>query len=526
MNLLIVDDQPTVVEGILAGVNWELINIDKKFTANNIIEAKNIIQTQQIELLLCDIEMPMGSGLDLYEWVLEHQYTIKCIFLTAHSDFSYAQKAVHLQGFDYLLQPVTYKEIEGSLQRAIDRIMMDTIVKSYYHYALDLKKREKETLGSLLREYMLALRSDVKEVVHYLSVLSYTLEADSPCEMIMIQMFDFEGERWENDLLLYAIDNIWNELLTIKIGKLVIIYLDSEHFMLLYQKQNEMPDLKQKMLLFMQVAEQLFQCKITLYPGKTTNFSDIPAEVKRLKKRSRQNVIKKDGILEANNTMKIETEYISPDCNKWAQYIKDGYYDLLKKEACRYLDHLTQSGRMNDEVLRKFHKDYVYLFLEGIKNCGNVKSDLYMEGESDYNYEALMNSYTSVTRMKSLIGFTMNYLKGMDNQEDINESRMDEILDYIHKNMQKNITRKDIAEAVYLNPEYLSRLFKKEKGIKLSDYILLEKMNIANHLLKTTNFSVSIVASKVGYSNFSYFAQAFKRIFGISPSEIKQENHK
>jgi two-component system response regulator YesN len=130
-----------------------------------------------------------------------------------------------------------------------------------------------------------------------------------------------------------------------------------------------------------------------------------------------------------------------------------------------------------------------------------------------------------VARMKSLIVFTMKYLKGMDAEKDVSESRMDEILDYIHKNIQKNITRKDVAEAVYLNAEYLSRLFKKEKGITLSDYILREKMNIAKLLLETTNFSVSIVASKVGYSNFSHFAQSFKRIFGISPSEIRQDNH-
>jgi two-component system response regulator YesN len=99
---------------------------------------------------------------------------------------------------------------------------------------------------------------------------------------------------------------------------------------------------------------------------------------------------------------------------------------------------------------------------------------------------------------------------------------MDEILNYIHKNIQKNITRKDVAEAVYLNPEYLSRLFRKEKGMKLSDYILQEKMNIAKLMLETTDFSVSIIASKVGYSNFSHFAQSFKRLFGVSPSEIKQ----
>lgn len=523
MNLLIVDDQPTVVEGILVGVNWERINIDKKFMAYNIFEAKDIIQTQQIELLLCDIEMPLGSGLDLYEWVLEHDYKIKCIFLTAHSDFSYAQKVVHLQGFDYLLQPVSYKEIEDAIQKAIDQTKMDTIAKNYYNYALDLKKREKETLGSFLREYLLELRSDVKEVVQYLSVLSYTLEEDSPCEMVMIQLFDSVGEKWENDLLLYAIDNIWNELLTIKIGKLVVVCLDSEHFILLYRRQEEMVDLRQKMLQFIHTAELLFQCKIALYPGKTTLFSEIVAEVKKLEKRSRQNVIKKDGIQEESNNLDMGSEYIAPDSNKWAQYIKAGYYDLLQKEACLYLDRLIQSGRMNDEVLQKFHQDYIYLFLNGIKNCANGKSDRYDEGESDYNYEALMNSYTSVVRMKSLIVFTMNYLKNMDEQKDVSESRMDEILDYIHKNIQKNITRKDVAEAVYLNAEYLSRLFRKEKGIKLSDYILQEKMNIAKLLLETTNFSVSIVASKVGYSNFSHFAQSFKRIFGISPSEIRQD---
>ena len=59
--------------------------------------------------------------------------------------------------------------------------------------------------------------------------------------------------------------------------------------------------------------------------------------------------------------------------------------------------------------------------------------------------------------------------------------------------------------------------------MKLSDYILQEKMNIGRHLLETTNFSVSIVASKVGYSNFSHFARAFKRVFGMSPSEIRQK---
>jgi two-component system response regulator YesN len=522
MKLLIVDDQPTVIEGILAGVNWDQLTIEQKFTAHNIFEAKDVIQMHPVDLLLCDIEMPMGSGLELYEWVLEQGYHIKCIFLTSHSEFSYAQKAIHLQGFDYLLQPVTYKEIEQSLQKAIDRITMDGIVKNYYNYAMDLKKREKETLGSVLREYLLGLRRDVMEAARYLSLLSYRVEGDSLCDILMIQLLEAEGDRWENDLLHYAIDNIWNELLDAKADRVAVVSMDNEHFILLYQSLVGKQDIKSAMLQFIKTGEQLFQCKVALYPGGTAAFSELPCKVKELNKRCRQNVIKKDGILEDDRSAMIGLDYQAPDCNKWAQYIKDGYYDLLKQEACGYLDRLMHNGKMNDEVLRRFHQDYVYLFLDAIRNYKYGKSGIGIDGENDYNYEALMNSYTSVTRMKSLIVFTMNYLKSMYDQEDASQSRMDEILNYIHKNIQKNITRKDVAEAVYLNPEYLSRLFRKEKGMKLSDYILQEKMNIAKLMLETTDFSVSIIASKVGYSNFSHFAQSFKRLFGVSPSEIKQ----
>lgn len=521
MNLLIVDDQPTVIEGILAGVNWEQMNIDMKFAAHNIVEAKERIQNNSVDLLLCDIEMPMGSGLDLYEWVIEQGYHIKCIFLTSHSEFSYAQKAIHLQGFDYLLQPVTYKEIEASLQKAIDCIKMDAITKNYYNYALGLKKREKETLSSVLREYLLGLRIDVKEVTQYLSLLSCPVKEDSQCDLFLLQLMEARGERWEKDLLIYAIDNIWSELLEENADRLNVIGMDGERYILVYRRNERAKNLTPCMLQFLQAGEQLFQCRIALYPGNAA-FSQLPLKLKDLEKICRQNVTKNNGIIEAGSNHSFVLDYIAPECNKWAQFIRDGYYELLKQEAWGYLDRMILNKRMNEEVLRRFHQDYIYLFLNAIKNYKNGKGNLYIEGEEEYNYEALMNSYTSVARMKSLIAFTMNYLKSLYEQEDVSQSRMDDILNYIHKNIQKNITRKDVAEAVYLNPEYLSRLFRKEKGVKLSDYILQEKMNIAKLMLETTDFSVSIIASKVGYSNFSHFAQSFKRLFGVSPSEIRQ----
>lgn len=133
-----------------------------------------------------------------------------------------------------------------------------------------------------------------------------------------------------------------------------------------------------------------------------------------------------------------------------------------------------------------------------------------------------MNSYAYVERMRALLKFMCNYLASCDRNLTV-KSHVESVEEYIRQNIQKNITRKELADAVYPNPEYLSRLFKKEKGCTISEYMTREKMFLARSLLETTNFSVSMIASKVGYSNFSHFAQCFKKEFGISPREIRKK---
>lgn len=97
------------------------------------------------------------------------------------------------------------------------------------------------------------------------------------------------------------------------------------------------------------------------------------------------------------------------------------------------------------------------------------------------------------------------------------------MVNFIQKNIHQNVTRTEIAHQVYMNPEYLSRLFKKVKGISLSDYIVQEKLKIAISLLEGTNLPVSVIATNIGYTNFSYFTQVFKKVYGISPSEYRQK---
>lgn len=100
MKVLVVDDQPDVVQGIFTGVNWARVRVDETFEANSAAEARDILEREAIDILLCDIEMPGEDGLKLVSWVRERELPVKCIFLTAHADFSYAQKALKLEAAD------------------------------------------------------------------------------------------------------------------------------------------------------------------------------------------------------------------------------------------------------------------------------------------------------------------------------------------------------------------------------------------------------------------------------------------
>ena len=79
MRLLIVDDEIFAIEGIKAGVNWEVLDFSEVLTANSYAQAVEIMEDTPVEIILCDIEMPNESGLERVAWVNEHHPKTECI---------------------------------------------------------------------------------------------------------------------------------------------------------------------------------------------------------------------------------------------------------------------------------------------------------------------------------------------------------------------------------------------------------------------------------------------------------------
>lgn len=101
---------------------------------------------------------------------------------------------------------------------------------------------------------------------------------------------------------------------------------------------------------------------------------------------------------------------------------------------------------------------------------------------------------------------------------------VEECTQYIMQNIgNEDLSVSVLAEHFYMNAIYLNRIFKREKGVSISQWIIRERMQLAAHLLKTPGSSAVNVALKVGYSNYPYFSTTFKKFFHCTPSQYVQK---
>ena len=95
---------------------------------------------------------------------------------------------------------------------------------------------------------------------------------------------------------------------------------------------------------------------------------------------------------------------------------------------------------------------------------------------------------------------------------------------YIESHIDWDLSLRDVAEKVYLSPQYLSALFKKEEGVKFSAYLLQRKMEKAKSLLMDTDMNVEDVGARVGYQTSHYFIKKFKETTGLTPKQYRTRN--
>lgn len=141
-------------------------------------------------------------------------------------------------------------------------------------------------------------------------------------------------------------------------------------------------------------------------------------------------------------------------------------------------------------------------------------------------YDMLRMTQFKNTCMEYLTGKLYEFMSELFEEYDYVDSNSDyvkTVSDFIKANYMRKISVKDIADTINLNSRYLSRIFKKEKGMTIQEYILKQKFSKAKNLL-AMGFTVSETALTVGYTDQFTFSKIFKKHTGVSPSEYMKQS--
>ncbi|WP_341785725.1 response regulator transcription factor [Jeotgalibacillus salarius] len=97
--------------------------------------------------------------------------------------------------------------------------------------------------------------------------------------------------------------------------------------------------------------------------------------------------------------------------------------------------------------------------------------------------------------------------------------------DFIDRHINRQMTLKEVAEHIHLNPSYFSVIFKDQTGLTFSEYVTRKRIQKAKQLLLTTTMPVAEIAETAGYQTAKYFNKIFKEYEGLTPGKYRK-NHK
>ena len=269
MNLLIVDDQIYVVAGIRDGIAWERLGIHEVYTAYSAQEAKAVFGHHRIDIMLCDIEMPGESGLELFAWVNGQGFDTACIFLTAHADFGYAQTALTLGSFDYILQPARYEEIENSVVRAKGQIYEKRKERHFYDYGVQMYEERHRLLENDVQAwYADPDREQQDKLFEDFRKLQLFEAGHTFVKLLLLHILCWKDSEWDNDLFCDSCSNILEELLTKWKQKVMACRVEKDTWLIFVYSRDTMLDREeaaQSLTDFWRFASNFYSADVVIY---------------------------------------------------------------------------------------------------------------------------------------------------------------------------------------------------------------------------------------------------------------------
>ncbi len=531
INILLVDDDKYVIQALKQKMDWEGLGAEDVYSAYNIRQAKELLRQLPIQVMVCDIEMPQGSGLELLEWIRDEGYEVETLFLTSYAEFSYARRAIQLRSLDYYLKPVDYLELEKGVRSAAARVRSRS-EQSVFKKESEYWKRNKEGVErNFLRSVLLG-----GEAGHWqefqaagLQEAGISYQPDARFLLLYVELYEEEGglAGWDRMRLVLASENLARDYFPQEMfrDRKAVLLQESTLALVLEVSADKLPYPALQSFCEEYAGQfwESFGMNAFFAVGMECGLAQCHEMYCRLERICADHVTRESRIVFLAGYEDRKVLYQLPEIHTWEVLLRENNEEGFERKVEAYLEGLKNREQLNGEALKLLRIDIMQLMYVRLREN---RVQAYRLLGSDAWETLYQRAAASVQGMMEYVRYMVQVTVRYSGLTDRPQTAIDKIKDYIDRNYDREITRKELVEIAFLNPDYISRLFRKETGQSISSYLMGKRIGLAKELLENTDMPVNVVSMQVGYGNFSYFAKMFRDSTGYSPNEYRKIKRK
>ncbi|AGF58622.1 two-component system response regulator YesN [Clostridium saccharoperbutylacetonicum] len=526
IRILIVDDEENTRNLIRRCIDWDEIGIEIAGEASSGQEALDMLEKINIDIVITDIRMQFMDGLEFSKRTIKRFPYIKIIVLTAYEEFEYAQEGIKIGISDFLLKPIKRAKLKESVSSLKSKIETERMSRAEY---IKLKERLSENFLYLKEKFLndLIQRSysseNIIDKILYFSVESIT----KYIQVALIGISHIDNEEFKSEE-----DSVLLDLACAEIVKKYFQDYEDVHVIIDNSRKivilNSNP--KIDIIFSCEKIKELLINRLNCYVS--VGIGNAYKDLKNIKKSYREafealnykvvygknQVICFNDISIDNHGLDVKNE----ETNELGFYIKAGIDEKSRAIIDKIFKDIDTTKNYNIGQVRVLSINIVTMVFNSITELG-LDYEQMLENK-DFPYNSILK-IDKITEMREyLIWFILNatkFIKGARAKK-VNKVFV-EIAEYIKKNISDpELSLSSIANKFYLNPSYLSRVFKQEIGYSFIEYLTKIRIEKAIELLKETDLRNYEVCEKIGVPDPNYFGKCFKKYTGISVSDFKK----
>lgn len=526
-NILLVDDETDVLEAMKKKIDWESLGFCLAGTAENGQEALEMAEQLHIDVVMTDIKMPYMDGLTLCKKLKENYRNIKVVIYSGFDDFEFAREAVHLEAEEYLLKPISSKDMEnvfGKIKKKLDEEFDQhrNVNKLYEYYRKSLPAMQEQFVMGVLEGKITGER--LKNMMEM-----YELDLNSPYYVVANLYAEAnvkeQGEK-TTQLLNLSLRDMAEDYLKEKMSFYCINYLDEVILVFMLQEKDEIENVLYHLDQICKMGSRVLDVQVTGAVGQSCSSLDT--------------------LMSSYQEAKTAMEYRTIIGGSQVLYIKD--IEPNPQDSVSFMDYdfqnLVRAVKIGD---RKETDEAIQSFMNSLRNgcitpnqyqliCMELSTELMKIGRS-YKLRTKqifgagehipwqeLYKHLSVDELESWLREICNNLRHTLRHErsDSTIRLTEQAKAYIGEHYKENdLSAETLCRQLNVSAAYSSTIFKKEVGLSFVAYLTKIRLEHAVELLRTTEDKTYVIAEAVGYTEPNYFSYVFKKQYGISPSKYR-----